>query len=332
MRDSAVLEDDQLSEVFELVEVRGVFSDGFAPRGPWVARGRIEDSLKLIASVAGSAELVTDGLAEPLRIGPGDVAVLNGRSWLTIRGGEGDGPPQELVPGEKPFTGLVGVDRTSAETIGIGGRIDLNATGRALLLPALPSAGVVRASAAANLRHELDRVVEEMVGGRMGSAFAIRQRGQLLALEVLRAYAGQSELPAGWLRLLADGRLRPALRLMHADPGKQWGLEELARAAGMSRTSFAERFRTTAGMPPLAYLNHWRMLLAQRALRDDDAGIRPLATKLGYASESAFSTAFKRVVGEAPAHYRDRLRNGNAAASELGREKRRDSGDPAPVR
>jgi AraC-like DNA-binding protein len=82
----------------------------------------------------------------------------------------------------------------------------------------------------------------------------------------------------------------------------------LARAAAMSRTSFAERFRTVAGVPPLTYLSRWRMLLAQRALRDGDARIGSLAAELGYASESAFSTAFKREVGESPLRFRQALR------------------------
>jgi AraC-like DNA-binding protein len=50
------------------------------------------------------------------------------------------------------------------------------------------------------------------------------------------------------------------------------------------------------------------MLLAQRALRDGDVRVGALATELGYASESAFSNAFKRVVGESPMRYRHRAR------------------------
>jgi AraC-like DNA-binding protein len=57
----------------------------------------------------------------------------------------------------------------------------------------------------------------------------------------------------------------------------------------MSRTSFAERFRQVARVPPLTYLGQWRMTLAQRALRDDDTRIGQLAARLGYGSESAFS-------------------------------------------
>ncbi|MGN9788616.1 AraC family transcriptional regulator [Nonomuraea sp. ZG12] len=299
---------DHLSEVFDVVEVHSAVSGGFAVRGPWVARADLQDPLKLIAMVCGRGRLITDGIDEPIELGPGDVAILNDRSWLHHEGGAGDGPRQEILP-EQNFTRLVGADPGTDDVV-IGASVDINPAGRALLLQALPPVGHVRASAAAatGLRGSLDRLFDEVTGNRMGAAFAIRQYGQLLLLEVLRAYVGQAELPPGWLRLLTDERLRPALTLLHADPAKPWGLEELARAASMSRTSFAERFRTVAGVPPLTYLNRWRMLLAQRALRDGDVRVGSLAGELGYTSESAFSTAFKREVGESPLRYRYRVR------------------------
>ncbi|MGH3438957.1 MAG: AraC family transcriptional regulator, partial [Sciscionella sp.] len=161
---------------------------------------------------------------------------------------------------------------------------------------------------ATNLRGQLDRLFDEVAGNRIGAAFAVGQHGQLLLLEVLRAYIDQAELPAGWLRVLTDERLRPALSLMHTEPGKPWNLDDLARAAAMSRTSFAERFRTKAGVPPLTYLNRWRMLRAQRSLRDGDVRVGSLASELGYSSESAFSNAFKREVGVSPLRFRQRVR------------------------
>lgn len=51
------------------------------------------------------------------------------------------------------------------------------------------------------------------------------------------------------------------------------------------------------------------MLLAQRALRDGNDPVGALASALGYASESAFSTAFKRETGEPPLRYRKRVRD-----------------------
>jgi AraC-like DNA-binding protein len=300
---------DQLSQVFDLVEIRGLVSGGFAARDPWVARAPIEDPLKFIAMVYGRTRLTTDGIDEPIELEPGDVAILNNRSWLEQEGRTGDGPRQQILP-EENFTRLAGADRGTDDVV-IGIAVDLNLAGQALLLQALPPVGHVRASATAatNLRGSLDRLFDEVTGDRIGSEFAIRQHGQLLLLEVLRAYIDQAELPPGWLRLLTDERLRPALNLMHTEPGKPWNLPELAQAAAMSRTSFAERFRTVAGQPPLTYLSRWRMLLAQRALRDRDVRIASLASDLGYASESAFSTAFKREVGESPLRYRHRVRD-----------------------
>ncbi|HYH29796.1 MAG TPA: AraC family transcriptional regulator [Pseudonocardia sp.] len=302
--------DDQLSEVFDLVEVRGLLTGGFAVRGPWFSRAAITDALKLIAVVCGRVRLTTDGVDAPIELEPGDVAVLNGRAWLVLQGGSGDDPPREVVPEENdPATRLTGADCGAGDVV-IGGRVELNPTGHALLRQALPPVAHVRAAAApaTDLRAGLDRLFAEVAGHRIGSAFAIRQYGQLLLLEVLRAHVEQADLPSGWLRALTDERLRPALTLMHGDPARHWRLDELARAAAMSRTSFAERFRTVAGVPPLTYLNRWRMLLAQRALRHGDVRVGPLASRLGYASESAFSTAFKREVGESPLRYRFRMR------------------------
>ncbi|HWO63595.1 MAG TPA: AraC family transcriptional regulator [Umezawaea sp.] len=298
---------DQLSEVFDLVEVRGLLSGGFAVRGPWTSGGAIDTPLKFFALVSGRARLTTDGVDGPIDLEPGDVAVLNNRSWLRVEGGAGDGPRREVLPDADFAFGRLDGD----EDVLIGGRVDLNPAGDALLLGTLPPLAHVRATARSgvNLRGSIHRLFDEVAANRMGSSFAIRQHCQLLLLEVLRAYVGQADLPPGWLRALTDDRLRPALGLMHAEPGKPWGLEELARAAAMSRTTFAERFRTVAGVPPLAYLNRWRMLLAQRALRDRDVRVGALAVELGYASESAFSTAFKREVGESPLRYRNRARD-----------------------
>ncbi|WP_040702777.1 AraC family transcriptional regulator [Nocardiopsis ganjiahuensis] len=301
---------DRLSEVLDLVEVRGVLSGGIAVRGRWVSRAEVRIPLKFVAVVCGRARLDTDGITAPISLGPGDVVILNDRSWLEIEGGSGDGARHEITP-EEDFSSarLIAADREADDVI-VGGRIELTPVGRALLLNVLPPAALVRTSAAdsAPLRGSLHRLLDEVTEGRAGSAFAIRQHGQLLLLEVLRAYADSSELPAGWLGVLQDERLRPALDLMHEHPEQPWGLHDLARAAAMSRTSFAQRFRKAAGEPPLTYLSRWRMLLARRALRDSNARVSALASELGYASEGAFSTAFKRVVGESPLRYRQRVR------------------------
>jgi AraC-like DNA-binding protein len=316
LRESTKMSDqaatDVLSDVLDLVEVQGMMTGGFAVRGPWVSSGVVSKPLKLIALVAGSARVSVDGPGGPdgpVELAPGDVALLNHRTRLDIHGGRGDGAPVELIPGtDFDAMALAAADRATDDVL-VGGWIQVSPAGLTLLSAALPGLVHVKAatSAASRLGGIVERLFDEASSGRLGSQFAIRQNGQLLLLEMLRSYLEQEEAPVGWLRLLADEPLRPALRLIHDQPGRPWGLLELARAAGMSRTSFAERFRATAGTPPLAYLSRWRMLLAQRALRDPDIRVGSLAAELGYGSESAFSTAFKREVGESPLHYRRRL-------------------------
>ncbi|MFB2584926.1 AraC family transcriptional regulator [Herbiconiux liukaitaii] len=299
---------DRLSEVLDLIEVRSVVSGGSAVRGRWRTHSAIDDDLKFIAVVRGRATLATDGLDGPIELVSGDVAILNGRSWLTLEGGEGD---EEPVMVEPPSSGSAIAEedaQASDVDILIGGRVELNSTGRELLLRALPAVAHVGASSAVapQLRGHVQRLFTEIVTRRVGADFAIRQYGQLLVLDLIRGFIQDTEMPAGWLKVLTDDRLRPALDLIHEQPARSWSLEDLAHAASMSRSTFAKRFRDAAGMPPLAYLITWRMLLAQRELRSRDTRIGALALTLGYSSESAFSSAFKRHLGESPKSYRSR--------------------------
>lgn len=298
---------DHLSEIFDLIEVRSVLTGGFAIRGSWVTEGPMDTPLKFFAMAGGGGRLSTDGIDAPIELGRGDVVVLNDRSFLRLDSGPSEEPRRRIDPTED-FVDLAGADR-DLDDVMIGGRIDLGPSGHTLLAQALPPVAHVRAGGAEENRmgESLDRLFDEVVRPRLGADFAIRQHAQLFLLEVFRAYVDQADLQPGWLNLLTDEQLRPAVDLMHAEPGKPWTLEQLAHTAAMSRTAFVQRFRRTAGVPPRAYLDQWRMLRAQRALHDTDVRIGTLATELGYASESAFSTAFKRVVGEAPLHFRRRV-------------------------
>jgi AraC-like DNA-binding protein len=304
---------DVLSDVFDQVEVQGMLTGGFAVHGPWRSHGTVSRPLKLIALVAGSATVAADGPGGPVgpvELGPGDVVLLNHRTHLDVRGGHGSGPTAELIPEDEFDTMALADADLSTDDVVVGGWIQVNDAGAALLGSALPGLVHVRAAApeAPRLGALVRRLFDEASEQRLGAAFAMRQNGQLLLLEVLRAYLEQEQPPVGWLRLLADEPLAPALRLMHDEPARRWGLVELARAVGMSRTSFADRFRSVGGTPPLAYLSQWRMVLARRALRDPDARVGAIATQLGYGSDSAFSAAFKREVGVSPLQYRRRGR------------------------
>jgi AraC-like DNA-binding protein len=107
----------------------------------------------------------------------------------------------------------------------------------------------------------------------------------------------------GWLFALADEQIGPAINAMHGEPAHPRTLQEPAERIGMSRSGFAARFKETVGATPIDYLTRWRMLLAGDRLRNSGDSISVISQSLGYASESAFSTAFKRVMGCSPRQY-----------------------------
>jgi AraC-like DNA-binding protein len=84
----------------------------------------------------------------------------------------------------------------------------------------------------------------------------------------------------------------------------------------MSRSTFALKFKGTVGASPMEYLTHWRMLLAGDRLVNSSDPVSAIALSLGYESESAFSTAFKRVMGCAPRHYASRRKRGSVTPCE----------------
>ena len=80
----------------------------------------------------------------------------------------------------------------------------------------------------------------------------------------------------------------------------------------MSRSGFAARFKSTVGASPMDYLTRWRMMVAADRLSNSGDAISTLAQAAGYDSESAFSTAFKRVIGCAPRRYASSTTEGQA--------------------
>ena len=123
-------------------------------------------------------------------------------------------------------------------------------------------------------------------------------------VEAIRRYI-ETLAPAetGWLAGLRDPVVGKALAALHATPREPWTVESLARHVGVSRSVLAERFAAMVGQPPMQYLALWRMQLASRLLLDGGQ-LAAVSGAAGYASEAAFSRAFKKLVGKAPAAWR----------------------------
>ncbi|MCG7984673.1 MAG: helix-turn-helix transcriptional regulator [Candidatus Thiodiazotropha lotti] len=74
--------------------------------------------------------------------------------------------------------------------------------------------------------------------------------------------------------------------------------------ANLSRSAFADRFKTLLGETPINYLGRWRMQNAWLWLSEEHATIYDVAKRCGYESEASFSKAFKKYTGESPGKVR----------------------------
>jgi AraC-like DNA-binding protein len=150
----------------------------------------------------------------------------------------------------------------------------------------------------------INMAVTESRGGRPGGENVLARLSELMFVEAIRRYLGM--LPSaetGWLAGLRDPVVGQALAAMHGNARRPWTVEDLAREVGASRSVFAERFNDMVGQPPMQYLALWRMQLASRLLLDGSQ-VAEVSDAVGYESEAAFSRAFKKLVGQAPATWR----------------------------
>lgn len=140
---------------------------------------------------------------------------------------------------------------------------------------------------------------------RMGKTAVINHWASIMMIECLRVYIESlPEATENWLKAMKDPFLTKALVAMHEKPSENWTINKLAEVAGMSRSSFAQRFKEVVGIPPLTYLMDYRLRLAARYLRLQQNSISRISGLVGYASDSTFSQAFKRVYGISPKAYR----------------------------
>jgi AraC-like DNA-binding protein len=175
-----------------------------------------------------------------------------------------------------------------------------------LMMGLLPAVVHIRAAdvAAGRLGALLALLGEEAITERPGRSLVLDRLLEILLIEALRRQpVGLGGEGQGLLPGLADPRIGAALQIMHRDVQRAWTVSDLARHAGMSRSAFAARFAEIVGAPPIDYLLNWRMALAKAALSGPKKPMAEIAELAGYASVSAFSTAFSRAAGRSPTAY-----------------------------
>jgi len=314
---------DVLSDVLRAVRLTGAVFFDFELTSPWVAEA--PPSREIASKVMPGAQrvieyhLIARGSCwahaigdEPILLREGDVIVFP----------QGDGHVLSSAPGMRAEPNLTMFARGSTALpfvyeIGGGGperaRVVccfLGCDERPFnpLLSALPH--TIHLSAAGNdatsgwLATLLHIAVRESGSARVGRDNILARMSELMFVEAVRRYLETlSPAQTGWLAGLRDPVVGQALAALHGEPAADWTVESLARAVAVSRSVLADRFAELIGQPPMHYLALWRMQLASRLLLEGEP-VAQVASQVGYESEAAFSRAFKKLVGDAPASWR----------------------------
>ncbi|MYS25182.1 transcriptional regulator, AraC family [Streptomyces sp. DvalAA-14] len=304
---------DPLSDVLAALSIRTGSLSGIDAAGPWGLRFGVHEHVKIGAVLAGSCWIGADGGAA-LPLTAGDCFLLAVQDSFEMSDEVGtpladSGPVFQAsadrvvrLGGDTPAGG-------GGRTFVIGGSVHFLDGTVAHLLDGLPPLTVIRAGTgpARAIQPLLRLCLDEVEAARLGTPVMIGRLTEMLFVQAMRALVEEEPggMPLrGWLGALSDAQIGAALLLMHRDPARRWTVAALGGAVGMSRAGFAARFRQLVGMPPLDYLQRWRVLTAGRALLSGDRTVASVAAEWGYSSEAAFSAAFKRITGVSPGRYR----------------------------
>lgn len=321
---------DVFSQVLNSLHLTGSISDVFSPAPPWgftfpasdharllvVTRGRVHFELEVRPGSAAEPGAALKPGAAPdsgtaLDLGPGDVVAVPHGEAMTIR----DDPRSPV----HPITEYRSADLADESRRLRGGQTEfipicceLSGGRMNLITQNLPPV-IFCPGSDEQVRRWVEPAVRILaiegfcsVPGRQA---VLDHLASILFIQVIRTWvAGLREGEGGWLRALNDPQIAAALQAIHAEPGAPWTVESLAARGGMSRSAFALRFHDLVGATPLEYLTRWRMQRAAAMLEDEELPLKQVVASSGYASETAFRTAFKKWVGVAPGAYRNRPR------------------------
>lgn len=148
----------------------------------------------------------------------------------------------------------------------------------------------------ARLRGVLELLFAEAAEQRAGRRQVVDRLAEVTLIHLLRHAMESGPVDGGLLAGLAHPQIARALRRIHEAPHARLTLDDLAEAAGLSRSSFALTFHRVVGRPPGQYLTGWRLALAHEAILRGRP-LKTVARDIGYRSPAALSRAFARHFG-----------------------------------
>ncbi len=306
---------DALSEVLTTLRLSTTFFCRAEVTSPWgVSYSRMPVAM-FHAVREGQCWLRVEGTNdEPIGLTAGDMVVLP-LGDAHILADAPQRPARDVCELMKSHDGsgappLLAVGGGGASVVLLCGTFHLGQGDSVPLLACLPRVMIVRGSdgrARPWLEATLAIMSHESACARAGSRAVLERATDILFVQTIRTYLEQQDLSGrGWLRGMGDTQIASAMAAIHARPGHAWTASLLALEAGMSRSSFCERFRELVGEPPRRYLARWRMQVAAAALRNGSKQVKQLAERVGFSDDAAFGKAFKSHFGVTPGAYRQK--------------------------
>ena len=150
-----------------------------------------------------------------------------------------------------------------------------------------------------SLLHELSEA--NVVGRLYADSLAT-----VLAMQLVRRYSYFQDVqvsPGGML----PRKLRSAIEFMNDNLNREqdFSIPAVAEAVGMSYFHFSRAFKQSMSISPNNYLIERRIERAKKFLAETDIPVVEIALRVGFASQSHFTTTFRRLVGATPKAYRD---------------------------
>lgn len=277
---------DELSELMRHLRLQTRVFHRTTHCGQWVVDGEYERKAMFHLVAAGRCVMRHDGRAGDILLRAGDAVLFNRPlDHCLIASLDADGDVPTLL-----LCGYFEFDSPLSEVL-------LASLPAQLLLRHDPQPGDGDSGAPAAL---LQLIVAEAESNGPGAMTLMDKLSDALFMYALRQCLAAGTVAQGLLTAIFDPHLGPALLAIHRDPQQPWTVAMLADRVHLSRAAFARRFAHSTGATPMGYVTGLRMQQAKSALAERGVSVAEAAVIAGYATEAAFSRAFKRLHGNSP--------------------------------
>jgi hypothetical protein len=247
--------------VLSLLKPRSYRAGGFDLGGDFAIEFPKHESIKCYAVVSGQCWLSVEGVPEAARLTAGDCFLLS-RGLASCLASD-----LRLTPADAraifpfPLNGRIASFNGGGDCLLVGGNFVLTGKPADFLLKELPPIVHIRKeSDKTAMRWSLERMREELRDPQPGGVLVAQQLAYMMLVRALRLQLAEDLTGrVGWLFALSDRQMSAAITCMHDEPAHDWTVEELGQRAGMTRSTFALRFKETVGVSPMEYLTRWRM-------------------------------------------------------------------------